>query len=943
MLFNWVRYLLIFVMALAPAFAHGAPAWTDRAISIQTFNTHSRLVFRVDSGVKAEWRSTAQGFELVFKELGLVDLGAPFGGEARWLTGLSDLRDARLGDLKVAETEAGVVVTGAWKFPTGPEAPFQPQMETFEFREKTPSRFVVDFWVKPGPTHAQVVAERERAKKYTLRKKSEEKAKRQVQRRIATLKKELDAADTQKYCQEPVNTQNDIFVRFRAVHVPIDFGKWFSLTTPDSDYPYLEPKGDEKDAQYVRLALSLYRQGKPALAIRTIEFLDTEYPKSSYRNEMHFLRGNALVKLGLQDDANRIFHDLSVTAKGSPVGLHAGLFVAAKRYQNAEYLAALENFISLSRNYPSHRLNWLFRLASAECLFMLKQTARAAEEYQWVAENAQDPVVRARAGLSIGDLYLERQQYAQALAAYFTGLKHFEKEAATLPEVYLNRAEAIYWLGQFDRAEEEFKAFLTRFPSHRAGWMASYRLAEIYDRHSEVGAKAEARKWLYQTVNNHPISPGATLARLRLLPCGDHGGFTYEGAKKYFEGDAKAFAASTLAASQVWMNDYPDLLALSRVRTLVMMGYEGEAVETIAEIFRGRVGQTAREILSDFSRFVFRKEILKRLDAGNQLAALSFYDKYAAIVPGDKDPITSDYLLKLAQAASDLGLGSLSLKIVSTYEKRLGTSTEAKGETGSAKDGRQLATSAGGAGLDPADDDVTERFRRSEEAFTHAKALWLDGGLKWEEKLRTYLGRVSEDSPYSQEKEVLNALMDERKGQPERAMTRVARAKLLFAKRSATIDRQLDYWVATLQEKAGNLPGAIKSIQEIRAGYPEGPAISSKDAERKLAAAAPDSNRGLVGMGVPRLPSLAELFIKEAELLERTANYADSAGAFANAIAQGARNDQLLYGYARVLGKTGKENDREKAVQTLKEILGTKDGDVAWKKLAQEALERTEN
>src|SRR5581483_9784991 len=117
---------------------------------------------------------------------------------------------------------------------------------------------------------------------------------------------------------------------------------------------------------------------------------------------------------------------------------------------------------------------------------------RAAKEYEWVAEKAPDAKFRAEGALRQGDLFMSRFQYDQALASYFHGLHYFGKEAKDFASIHINRAEALYWLEQWDRAEEAFKAFLEGFPAHPEGWRAAFRIAEIHARRDRVQPSGEA-------------------------------------------------------------------------------------------------------------------------------------------------------------------------------------------------------------------------------------------------------------------------------------------------------------------------------------------------------------------------------------------------------------------------------------------------------------------
>lgn len=128
-------------------------------IRVVTFPTHSRLIFKIDETVPVEWKETPSGFQAVFKGLGFTDLGAPLGDEEAWAAQFRrSLNDPRLASVELREVAGGLMIEGKWKFATGPQAPAEHKMETFDFREHAPSQFIVDFWPKSGPTIGEALA-----------------------------------------------------------------------------------------------------------------------------------------------------------------------------------------------------------------------------------------------------------------------------------------------------------------------------------------------------------------------------------------------------------------------------------------------------------------------------------------------------------------------------------------------------------------------------------------------------------------------------------------------------------------------------------------------------------------------------------------------------------------------------------------------------------------
>lgn len=963
------------VVAVGGLAADGVARGDDgtSAIKVETFRTHSRLSVRVDDGIASDWKATRDGFELVLKGMSLGDLGAPLGEEAIWAARYKELRDPRLAGVEFAEVPGGVRVQGRWRFSQASDAPADPAMEAFDYRERGRSRLVVDFWVKEGPTVGQVRTQAAATRRIASVKQHEDDEKARISRRIAREQARLVAEDPKLFCGTPLSERTDVFLQFLPVHEPATFAKWFSTSAPDADFPYYEPKGKERDAQFVRLALKLYREGNHALANRTIEFFETECKDSTYRAQMRFLRANALLKLGMKDEAEQMLREMARETKGTPVGMHAGMYLAMHQFTAKNYLGALEQFKALSERQAESRMAWVFHLGVAECARALRQTDRAAQEYTWVAENAPDAAAQAEGALRIGDLYLDRFQYDQALASYAQALRSFPEQAKRFPAVHINRADALHGLGQYDRASQAYAEFLKAYPAHPSGWRASYRRGEIAARAAGATRESKAARDSYlETINRYPFSPGATLARLQLLPCSDHGGFSVEAAERFFlvptapvpapkvgqlgkdgkkidektAADAIAAAAAVAASSggpgsageaerfdgggEVFMDRYRDFRALSRVRTLMTMGQQEKAVAVAIEELRRVPRAEARRWLGQLLSFNFRRSVVELLEGGQKLAALTFFQKNTDRVPLSEGAVDPGYLLRLSQAASDLGLGKLAQEIGTVYEK---ARKAHEGVT------RELASADGSDDARSSDPDV--KLAAAERAFTEAKARWIAEGAKSSDAVRARLGQVAPESKFSFEREVILGLIDERAGSDVAALRHAAQAQLLFPPGLSDADRlRVDAWVAELQMRAGDAKAALAGYFAVEK------AISAEGSAGKAARA----SGGVTSLlGVAAVPARDALIRAQSEILEKQARWGEAAANYSRAVGNGLGGAEARYGYARALLKAGGAENHEKAIATLEVLSREHDADGApsapgeGKKTAAAPAKPTEN
>jgi tetratricopeptide (TPR) repeat protein len=897
-------------------------AWAAETVKVQSFPTHSRVIFSLDPSVETQLKPTSKGFEVLFKGISLSDLGAPLGEEAAWENQFTRTGDSRIASLHFSEVTDGVKVVGTWKFPEGKNALVNPKMETFDFRQsmtQNPSvgrnAYVVDFWLQKGAmTLSQYKAHQKAEAQAEQVRKNEDYKRSRAERRIASEKRKANIEDTTRFCAEPLSEKKDIFLQLYPVHQKVDFKRWFPTNTADEKLKYEEPEAQDKskEASYVRLALDLYKEGKVALVLKTLDFFSAEHPNSQYRLRMKFLRANAMLKLGMAKDGETLLGDIMNEATDNPVALHSAMYLAYQHMERGEMLAATENFLWLIAHFETYNNAWIFHLGAAETLYSLKRTDRALKEYEWVAEKAPDMDSRAEGALRAADLYMARFQYDQALAGYFQSMHYFPDQAAKFAPLHINRAEALYGLGQWDRAKEAFEAFLREYPGNPSGWRAAFRLGEIEGRKTAEADQISSREWFYETINSYPFSPGATLARMRLLPCGDHAGFDLLASEHFFGTELDHFDPST----EINMVPFQALKTLTEVQSLIAFGKESQAVEIATAELRKPVHMELHEILNVTLGGVFRKSILRMLDEGKKYEALNFYKEKAQILPkGGGTPEETDYLLKLSQAASDLGLGNLAKEIADVYAK-----------ANAANSGRAVAQS-----VTP---DLEVLLATSEQHFTEAKAVWVASGMKEEAQVRAHLADVHEESPFSYESELILGLMDQKKGKLTAALSHAIRAQLLKPETAKNADQRVVAWIADLQAQAGDPSVALAMENNL-------------EKHLRLKPVTPMTNDSIAAsLGIPAMPPLDVVLLAEGQLLEKQGHWGEAAATYARAVDEKMGGNQALYQYARSLRKTGVPANLTKAHAVLEKLVAataTPANGVAakedfWTKLAREAL-----
>ena len=898
-----LKGMLAFGLLLAPASA----AWAEQVsdfIKIQTFKTHSRVSLRLDSSVEVVRQKTdteeSKGFEVLLQGLSLSDLGAPFGSEGEWLQQLEAVsqKDPRIEKLQLRELESGVLVKASWKFPGGKAALARPAMETFHYRKDL--NYVVDFWVKPGPTIAQAQAAEDRKKREQTLKQAEASVRARRDRRDAVNKIRSEMEDSLRFCRDAWTENREVFLQFLPVKGPFSFEKYLPHRTADQDYPYPSPQGDSEEAKYFRLALKLYKKEKYALVQKTLDFFDRRFKDSTLGEESKFLRANAMIKMGFQEQGFALLREVISRSHKSPAALQAGMFIALKKHQSGDTLGAFEQFMWLAQNHANHRLSWVFRMGVAEAIATLKQTPKAVQEYRWVMENAPDSASQVEGAVRIGDLFLERRQYDQAIASYFLAVQEYRDQLNRFPQFWINRAESLYWLGEYDRAAEAFQDVLQRFGSHPAVWRATFRLSEIEGR---KGNEKKAQGLLVETINRFPYSAGAVLARARVMACEPSQRPGVDGIQAFFGRELSKFDGE----GQVVLERFPDYKGLAHVRALLAEGAEELAIQVALSELDGRSDNPAKGAVARMLEHLFRRTTLQKLGSipsqESRLAALTYYHDFHARIPHFPGNVDSDYLLKLSQAAIDLGMTSWADEISKRYQSRAGSD--------------RATAMAGPVG-------VEKNLLESEKAFIAARAAWVSGARdeKSLSETRSLLSKVIEESPYSYERELILSMVESAASRPALALTHVAKAQALAPAEEKRASRVL-FLLAKLQAESGNSSAAIETLRELR----KAPQSASNQQEASR----------LVALGLPAAPSAQDLLMLESEQLTRLKRWGEVARLLGSDEYSESLNSSLRYQWALALSKTGKVEDRNKSAEIL-QTLAQGAPEEFWKNLAREAL-----
>lgn len=875
------------------------------SLEVDSQSSYSRLKITLDHSFQPTVIDSPKGFRIEVPAATLMDVGIPFGNEAAFNDYLKGVHDERLEHIRVKELESKLVIEGDYRFPSGEKSFANPRMEHFDFRKEDQGKFIVDFFYKKGPTRVEVekarkaeLARQEQVRTRELQKKEQER-KQSRDRRIQ------DSRNALLFCEQPLSRENNVFLKMRAEHEGIRLGTYFPEKIPDHRFEYTEPKEKTEEADMVRLALKLSRANNHALVIKTVDFLEKEYPRSQHLPEMRFLVANAYYRMGLEEQGRPILQELAKKEKGTPVGLQTSGFLAAQNFKNQQWLAALDAFLTLKKELPNHEWVWLFRYGVAESLYRIKQGEQAKEEFEWLAKNAPKEEVRAEAAFKAGDYLFDRSQYAQAVSVYQAAIKGREAWLSRYPFVLLNLAEAYFQLEELDRAEKEFKRYLEYGSAQPVAWRAGLRLAEITAIREGLNARAE--KAFVDTVNRFPVSPGALVARIRLLPCGSHGGFDLPAAERLI---ASPEVANFPADGPIYPGQFRELTALTEVRMLVSFHEYQKAIDRGMVRLRENPGVETRKLIEQAMIGAIKVILEKKLRDGDVFGAISFFEKYGDYLPlPAHDPLSDDLKIRLAGAAAEKNLSRFALKLIEPY--RLISDTRRKAAIEAIE--KHVAL-----------EGVEEQEERS---GVEAKTLWNSPGFDVEDeeatgRLVARLESIRNSSRLAFEKHLLLTLLFREQEEFPKALEH-ARELIPFLGRLSPVQR------AQVSALAGEV-GALASDSAFAAK-------SFREARLALAQAKGKEGEGFSYRHLSAAPSVAVVVKGEGEALEKQEKWKEAVALYSEAVENKIGGNHILYSHAKAILKSGGKDSKRSARVSLQKIEQSQDDDV-WKRLAQETL-----
>ena len=593
------------------------------------------------------------------------------------------------------------------------------------------------------------------------------------------------------------------------------------------------------------------------------------------------------------------------------MGIQAAAFLAVQSFNKKEWLGALDSFMNIKRENPHSPLNWLFHYGIAESLYQIKQSEQAKAEYEWVSKNAPKPQMQAEAAFKMGDVYFVRNQFAMAIQSYSEAIKTFSNGLELYPHVLMNLAESYFQLEEYKKSEETFARYLEIGRNQPNAWRASLRVAEIKSIHQKMDAVTENA--FMDTINHYPMTSGSVIARLRLLPCGKHGGFDLAGAVRFLMSPE---VVQFDGGEDLHNSSFRELVGLTEVRTLISFGEDESAIERGVVRLRENPTIDVRHLIEQGMIGSIKRLLERELTSEQGYAAIATYEKYGDYLPlPSHDPMADELRMKLAKFASEKKLSTFALKLIQPYR-----------DMNEAAHREVLAAIEKNLSLVSTDET-------DERNYIEVKTLWNSDTFKIEDEktadlFLTRLNSIRDESQYSWERDLLKALFYADQNSPKKNLPKALEiAKKLTLRLSLALNgeqkSQVWSWYGQTAQLGGDFDQAARGYHEARVQKEK---VSEKD---------------LPEMGIRQLkstPSIAYLYSSEGEMLERQQKWKEAVALYTEAIENKIGGNHVLYAHARALLKVGGRDSKVTASRSLEKIKQSQDDDV-WKNLAQKALD----
>lgn len=329
----------------------------------------------------------------------------------------------------------------------------------------------------------------------------------------------------------------DSVAQLRIPFPPLDLGfSQLDFILKNQPEYSIEPKDTEENKE-AQLLLTLFKNKRPAVLLKTAADFLKKYPKSEYdeivrslmadthyklwQDERHYIEENKLKDVARLHDtdfeeAMGLYNNLIEKYPESPLNARTLLLVGFSYLERGDSLGAMKTFQKFVRMQPGSPHGGQVKISIARAYLALNRFDDALRELEDVVKAAPQEADRDEALFRMGDVHFQAGRYTEAVKAYESAITSRTEIAKRFPNAFYNLAESHFRLGHEIIAINAYRSFLQKFPEHPHGGYAMTRLGELIE--SLVGSDdSRVTGAFFESSFRYRSTPGADIARMRIL------------------------------------------------------------------------------------------------------------------------------------------------------------------------------------------------------------------------------------------------------------------------------------------------------------------------------------------------------------------------------------------------------------------------------------------
>lgn len=317
-----------------------------------------------------------------------------------------------------------------------------------------------------------------------------------------------------------IEAQDKVFLNFPILLNESEYLE--SIVKKAVSYEVPEAK-DQETKDFIK-AKKMFDKKEYKFFFKAKKIFNKKYSKSKYAEMISYMTADALLEIykiekdeEVLSEALTLYDSLVAKYPNSNLRERTHLLLSYLRMKEKKYLDAARSLKSYQEIYNTSPLVENIKRILAQALMRSKQYRDAGKIYEELLSSPTKETKQA-ATFDIGDTFLEKKDYSNAIRYYKLALAAYPKESKKYPNVHFNLAQALFLTAEYKESLIHYRYFIQDHPLHSYSSYAWTRIGEIL----EI-AKKEENEWrgfYNESIFRFNNEEGARVARIHLI-CND--------------------------------------------------------------------------------------------------------------------------------------------------------------------------------------------------------------------------------------------------------------------------------------------------------------------------------------------------------------------------------------------------------------------------------------